>query len=320
MLNYFLNIVFMLNIIPPQKLVDYVKCPFCYRSLTAETEYVKCQTCNKIFLIYKDIILNLIEEANLDLFAINELIANQCYVKTNSLNLSIQSNDIFLWKDYYSQSRKKSIQYLSHFIKNTKNNTIFFMGSGSGKEIQYLLNFLSFKTAICIDLSLPALSLIPVRLQNKEINLGLIASDIRNSIIIPKNIPIVFTNVLHHTQDMHNVLEKYLTEKYQHILFIEPLDNFFISFLSAFGISKRIEYSGIKPGRLNIKLIRNMCKKYGYGISIKTLWSFPQDYYHKLFGNSIIIQKLFFLLINLFSDITNFIKFGNVCIGYLKKK
>lgn len=126
-------------------------------------------------------------------------------------------------------------------------------------------------------------------------------------------------NALHHTQDMHAALGKLLEHGHCNVFLVEPTNNFLIRLLARWKLSQRVEYSGVKPGRLEVRELRRCCQEYQYDLTLTTLWTFPQDYFQRIFGSSPLIQRLFIAGVTLFSSVTNRIHFGNVTVAHLKK-
>ena len=137
------------------------------------------------------------------------------------------------WASYYAHSRKQSIQVLARYLKKEKVNTLFSLGSGTGREIYYLQQFMAFDSVYCSDLSATALQMVPYRLEPFDIKVGLFTADLAQVPIKIRDIPVLIVNALHHTQDMHAALGKLLEHGHCNVFLVEPTNNFLIRLLSA---------------------------------------------------------------------------------------
>ena len=124
---------------------------------------------------------------------------------------------------------------------------------------------------------------------------------------------------LHHTGDMHGSLERLLSFGYRDVLLVEPTSNFVVRLLESRGISRRVEYSGVYPGRLELKKLRALGASHNYGVLVTTGWALPEDYYRRLFGKSRRLERAALALLDLFSAVTNLVKFGNYSVVHLSK-
>jgi hypothetical protein len=149
--------------------------------------------------------------------------------------------------------------------------------------------------------------------------LGLFTSDLDACPVKSKNIPILIVNALHHTEDMHGALEQLLGKGYRNILLVEPTNNILLRFLASRGFARRIEYSGVYPGRLELRKLHAFGAAYNYRVSVTTGWALPEDYYRRLFGGSRRLEHAVLALLDMFSAVTNLVKFGNYSVVHLSK-
>jgi hypothetical protein len=308
----------MATILHPKDFINHLKCScpahgqFIYRG----DNQVKCQSCNKVFLITKNI-LELVNPSLLDPETKRELDGNTYEYSEESLNNYANGGR---GSYFYSHLQNNNFTHLSRYLKLVNINQIFLLGCGTGGDIKCLSKILRFHTVYLSDLSFSALYITPYRLKYTEIKIGLFTANLDDCPIDNKDLPILIYEALHHTSDMHSAIERLLIQGYKHIFFVEPTNNLLIKWLAKHGLAQRIEYSGVKPGRLNLNKLYSLCKEYGYKPLITTMWHFPEDYYRKYIGYSRLLQSLFLILIDLFSIITRPIRFGNESIVYLQKK
>ena len=57
-----------------------------------------------------------------------------------------------------------------------------------------------------------------------------------------------------------HLVERLLAQGYKAILLVEPTSNALIKCLARRGLAQRVEYSGVKPGRLEIGELYRLCE------------------------------------------------------------
>jgi len=120
--------------------------------------------------------------------------------------------------------------------------------------------------------------------ESADLRLRLFTSDLNRCSVESPKVPIVIVNALHHAGDMHAALEAILARGPEHVFFVEPTDNFLVRFLARKGFARRVEYSGLTPGRLGLKTLRAICGRSGYRPRITTMWIFPEDLHRQGFN------------------------------------
>lgn len=198
---------------------------------------------------------------------------------------------------------------------------LVFLGCGYGYEIAQLLKRgLKVKRIFASDLSLSNVSLISRILSQYDVDLVLFTSDLDHCPVQEKTYPIVIFEALHHTPDMHLTIERLLSFGYERLFFAEPTNNKIIRWLAKRGLAQRVEYSGLKPGRLEIAKVRRLCDRYNYALTVHTTWDFPEDYFRKVVKKSGITENIFVHSIDVLSYLTNAIHCGNMSNCYLRRK
>ena len=310
----------MATLLHPTTYYHLLRCPCSGRTpLSCSEDRLYCHECHREFNVSDGGILELVEPDALDAETARELTGNTykfTLEQAMSLALADRSN---IWHSYYSRSRKGTILHLSKLLDRLDTDQVFFLGSGTGREIEYLLQCRKLRTVFCSDLSVSTLRLVPYRLHRYDLKLGLFTSDLNHCPIRRSAIPIMIVNALHHTQDMHVALEKILLVGHQNILFVEPTDNFLVHCLEKRGLARRVEYSGVKPGRLDLRKLQALGRRHGYKLRVTTHWIFPEDYFRKVFGKFKCLQNAFLAFLDLVSILTNLVKFGNVSIVHMEK-
>lgn len=311
----------MPKVLPPQVYLHYLGYPHCrQRRLEVQGREVHCLSCGKAYGAGADGILEFVVADELDAATAQELEGHTFGFTLRQTTAFMLKEKASLWRSYYSRNRMKAIQYLARFMDRADCRRVFFLGVGTGREIEFLLSFRKLHTVFCSDLSYTALRMVPARLAGYGLDIGLFTSDLQQCPVGCEDIPVVVVNALHHTRDMHATLDGLLEKRYGHLFLIEPTDNALIRFLAKIGLAQRREYSGVIPGRLDLPRLKAMCRRHGYRMTLRTQWEFPGDYYKRLFGESPRLQKAFFLALNAFSSLTNTIKFGNFSIVHLARE
>lgn len=306
--------------LPPQAWLANLRCPnACRGELIATETKACCPSCRREFAINGDGILELVRESELDEQTARELRGHDFNLTPQQVAQWVLKEKAVLWRSYYSRNRMKTMQHLAAFLDRADCRQVFFLGAGTGREIEYLLSFRKLHTVFCSDLSYSALRIIPARLREYGLEVGLFTSDLQHCPVASREIPVVVVNALHHTSDMHETLEALLDKQFENLFIVEPTDNFLVRMLSRLGWARRKEYSGVMPGRLELPRIKAMCKRHGYQLRLRTEWEFPRDYYRRFFGNSRWMQRWFFLLLNGFSRVTSVVQFGNFSVVHMSR-
>jgi hypothetical protein len=281
---------------------------------------VVCDRCDQEYPVGDDLILELVDPATLDPEKQRELQGNTKEWTASRVGAMILSGMVDVRDVYYVRSRMRSIRWLSRYLDRIPSDQIISLGSGQGGEIRYLLYSRAFDRVLCSDLSLTALQGIQYGLERFDLEVGLFTSDLDACPVKTKDVPILIVNALHHTPDLHGALERLLGVGYENILLVEPTTNFFLRLLEGRGVSRRTEYSGVEPGRLELPKLRASSRAHGYTVKVTAGWAIPEDYYRKLFGGSRRVERAVLTLVDLFSAVTNVFQFGNYSVVHLSKR
>ena len=310
----------MTKILAPSEFIYFLSCSCsAVNQWHVSNDTVFCKKCSRTFY-FNENVLDLISESELDHIAGRERQSSlRIPDNTDEFLRSVRMERYFIWRNYHSRSRKKPMKWLARQLMRTNYRQIFLMGAGTGRELLYFQQFVQLKTVLCSDVSGKVLKMIPCRCEPYNYTIALFTADIKRYTIIDKESPIIFINVLHHTSDMHAILEGYCKRAYSDIFMLESCDNVIMRFFARFGLSRRKEYSGIIPDRLNIRKMQAICRKHRYTLSLKTWWIFPRDYYYGLFGRIPGFENMFFFIMEILTTVTGLFKFGNVVTAHLKK-
>ncbi len=226
------------------------------------------------------------------------------------------------WSEYYNFYQRKKFKELKNLLDKGYKE-VCFLGCGSGYDIAELIR-LGFSPDIILasDLSEWSARIIAEQLKNCGYSNELVVftSDFDHCPVKRKDIPIVIFEALHHAPDMHTSIECLLKYGYSKIIFVDPTTNFLMKLLSRFGVSRRVEYSGLYPDRLDLKRLNKLSKLYNYNTKIMTMWEFPEDYFQRtIFSNNKLLMFIFINTISILSWLTNLFKFGNMSLVKMEK-
>lgn len=304
----------------PSEFLALLRCPCSPAGdLVMDADAARCTQCGLRYPITAAGILELVNIDRLDAETARELRGNTFTWAAGQIEQATQTERQAMWRNYYTRSRKASMAQTARVLQTLPGKEMFFLGCGRGRDIEYLLSFMPLHTVYASDLSLTALQVTPQRLQPYPLRVGLFTSDLNACPIAVQHIPVVVVNALHHTEDMHATLEAMLGNGYRTIVLNEPANNWLIRGLARRGVAQRVEYSGVKPGRLELRTVSALAERYGYHMHATTSWVFPGDYYRRLLGRVPALQSLFLAALGLLSRLTNPVKFGNQVVMRLEK-
>lgn len=305
----------------PESYLSLLCCP-CdgHGELSLRGDCAVCLSCGRELPVGAEGILEFVDVKRLDAATAQELEGNLYSLSDEQIVQLTRKEKAIGWKSFYSRSRRGSLRHLAKLMAEVDCDQVFFLGTGTGRDIAYLTNFCELNRVFCSDLSVSALRIALARLDGHGVHLGLFTSDLQECPIKSRDIPIVVVNALHHTQDMHLTIDAMLCNSYNNIFLVEPTDNFLIHFLAKKGLAQRKEYSGVIPGRLDLKKLATLCRHHNYRLSVRTEWIFPGDYYRKMFPKGNAFQTIFFLLLDAFSMLTGLVKVGNQSVVHIQRR
>ncbi len=306
----------MATILNPAHFLQFLSCS-CSNSSTLVDKGGKivCEDCKKEYSV-RDNILEFVEPSELDADTLRELKAHT-YELTQERIEKLANKDS--WSNFYSHFANRKTGHLMRYLDKIEGAQIFSLGAGTGFELKKILSLRKFNAVYASDLSYTALRILPHSIDQFDVKCGLFTSDLENCPVKCKDIPILIYEALHHTKEMHLTIEQLLIKNYNNILLVEPSTNFIVQFLSKMGLAQREEYSGLKPMWLELKKLRKLCRRYGYKMSVTTMWEIPEEYFRRFYKKEGSVQAIALLLIDAVSCITNIFKVGSFSIVYLKK-
>lgn len=309
----------MATLLAPSAFLRMLQCPRCGGDLAESPGVVHCAKCSAAYVISEEGVLEFVDLRALDQATAAELRGNTYDYSPERVAQIMEAERLAGWGSYYARKRRRSIEQLARYLERVSTRQVFLLGVGSGREIAYLLHFLPLETVYCSDLSASVLRMVPERLKETDLRIGLFTSDLQSCPVAATGVPVIVVAALHHTAAMHQTLEQLLSRGYQNLFLAEPISNALTRALARWGWAQRVEYSGMKPGRLDLKTLRRLCQEYGYEPSITTMWTFPDDYFARLQSRLGVSQRLFFVLIDALSTASNWFHGGNGAVVHLQK-
>ncbi len=310
----------MATVLQPADYLHHLACPHCAApGLQVDgAGSIRCDGCGSRYPVSEDGIIEFVDPTALSGQVADELQGNTYNLSSERIAAIMAAERVAGWRTYYARQRRRSMQQLAQYMQELPVAEIVSLGTGSGREIAYLMDLLPLRTVYCSDLSLTALRMVPERLKDADIQLGLFTSDLGRCPLWSRDVPILVVAALHHTEDMHATLERLLAHGYHDVLVVEPTSNALLQLLARRGLAHRVEYSGLHPGRLNHKALRAMAQQHGYRLSLTTLWVFPEDYFRRLNSRGRLSPQVFCAALDAFSMATNTIKLGNFSVAHLQ--
>jgi len=281
---------------------------------------MKCESCSREFPIEQGVPNFLLME-RLDKTNLEEIRGNVYDTRDASL-VSCVTNK---WNGSaaYVHSLSCAVKNVEHALGRLRNDhtVLVSLGSGTGFELQRLCKRLSFAKVNASDISLSAVSLVPVTLAGETTSVGTFVSEFKNLPLSKREnwIGLVF-QALHHTSDIHDALDELLGNSFETLIIVEPTTNWFIEWLARFGLAKRIEYSGLNPSWLDLTVSKKIAEKHKYDLKIETWWEIP-PYVSERLDRSALLRAIVTKSVDLFSALTNLISFGSMsCVVFTSKQ
>ncbi len=238
-------------------------------------------------------------------------------IKAMSLSLNDEKLQRIIMKEkwdllqthYHLKAVRAAARYLSAYTKNKY--TLFAMGCGAGFEFRLMDPNSRPRRVIASDISWRAARAIPLSVKEVDGVLGVIACDFNHCPVQNRDTTVgLIFEALHHSDDVHGSLESLLTKCFDHLIMIEPTRNWLVNALEAFGLTMRIEYSGLKPDWVDIKKARAIAATLDYKMHVKTWWPIPDTLVPGVFKSVPILRRGLCAVVDIFSACTSLFNFG----------
>jgi len=192
------------------------------------------------------------------------------------------------------------------------------VGSGAGFELRMLGRFRPLTTVLASDISWSAAALVPESVSTAEGALGLFACDVNLCPLRRDARLILFVfEALHHTDDVHATIDRLLATTCDHLVFVEPTRNWLVSLLARFGLTMRVEYSGLKPDWVDLGRVRAIARRRGFEMRAVTWWPFPDSLVPGFVKRSRLLSALLCAAVDTISALTAPFRFGAMSAVHL---
>jgi uncharacterized protein YbaR (Trm112 family) len=307
-----------MRILKNNDLLELLACPRCFSKMYLNNEIIECSICHRQFT-QNNGIPNFVMDDYLDDMNNTEVVGNGLDIRDEGqvdLLIYPKGHNNLTHMFFAKHKIEAMLKFLSMFGDN---KVLFDLGAGAGYEIEKILPVLKFKTVLVSDIQPLRLGFIPQRVSQFEGNIGLFASEFRHSPVPrdSKNIGLVY-EALHHTSDCHHTLEK-LLDRFDTLVFVEPITNWLLEILTKLGYAKRREYSGSIPNWMEIKKIKQIARKRKYNCKIHTLWECPYDFIPGFIKNNAMCLNALLYFVKMLSIIGQPFNFGSFGIVVLYK-
>lgn len=301
----------------PEEFLPHFKCIQCGSgTLNFGDRVLTCPVCANSYGITSNII-QFVNPDELDAEKKRELDGNTDLQDLETIQQTLSETP---GNAYYNYMRKAQIQDLLAFIGTRNMDALVALGTGYATELKDLLRHIVINKLFVSDLTFTSLMVVPFTLTKYTGKLCFFTSDLDLCPIQTQSLPVLVYQALHHTPDIHRTIEGLLKNGYEEMYFVEPADNLFLRFLARWGLAQRVEYSGVKPGRVNLGTLRRLCRIYRYDLKVKIRWELPEDYLRRLIPRDGLMLNWFITCLKVFSYISGFFDFGNAATLRLKKR
>jgi hypothetical protein len=293
-------------------LADFV-CPACRSErLTEREDAVACEACGRSFPSHRGVV-DFVIAAELDATGAREHVANAIELDSakavrRKLRKATRTNPMLL------AQMRRSIGAIDRLMAGADaDRTLVSLGSGFGFELPLLLARRRFARVYSSDIAWSATALVPEVTQHCDGDLALFAADFDHVPLARRDdrIGLVFL-ALHHAEDPHASLARLLEHTFDHLVLVEPLNNWLVEILARLGLARRVEYSGTRPQWLDARRMREIARAHGFEMRIETWWEIPRNVLPRRVRNSTIAWRPLFVAVEAISYALRPLRFGSM--------
>jgi hypothetical protein len=290
-------------------------CSLGRQTLKALEGEAACSACGRRFPV-RDGILEFVNAEELDAEKARELTGQTIELSPENIRRFANKDS---WSAYRGHFASRKFQVVADYMRDVPHDTLLSLGSGFGFELKGLLPLHPFDRVFSSDLSFTKGCVVPHTLAQADVELCVFTSDLDECPFHSREVPVLVYEALHHTPDIHRTLELLLARGFDHLLLVEPITNPLLRSLERWGLSRRVESSGVKPGRLHLATMERLARSHGYTSETTTMWVFPDDYLGRVATSGGPLQRAFLRLLESLSFATRPIRFGNFAIVHLRR-
>lgn len=298
----------MATLLDPSMFVDKLCSPATGAKLTIEGSAARCTQTSETYPIH-DRIIDFVRPTDLDDTARNELAGNDIIKTAEEIHDYAHKYEADSVLGHYTAT---DIELIVGHLRRIGARELCCLGAGGGMEVKRILASYRLDRVYASDIVLDKCRVVPLSLEAFDVELGLFASDFDHCPWADTNCPVLIHQALHHTGEaMHRTLAALLERGFRHLILAEPTGNAVVRVLRTLGLAQRIEYSGVRPGRMQLGTARRLAKERGYTLHADTNWLLPKDYLHMLTRGRRGPEKLALRLVDGLSRATNAFQVGN---------
>lgn len=301
----------------PLDFLSYFICPKCRSDkLDIEVESgcvnaVACKECATVFPVKEG---NIVDFVLYD--SLSELNNNEIKAMTFDLNKPGTVDYLTSKEDWnpmqthfhFTAGLRFANQMLSEIVRD--GDVLVSLGTGTGFELKYLPTE-RFSAVLASDIAASLCQVMPVTLKDKSGSLLTFASNFDQCPVKKQDSVVgVIYEALHHSGDIHASLRKLLEQNFDRLVIVEPTTNWLIPILAKYGLALNVEYSGLQPEWLDLKISAGIARELGYSFKVATYWPIPKSLTPKFIRNSTSLRGLVLKSADLISLLTRPFRFG----------
>lgn len=307
----------MAAILKPEAFLSRLRSPLVGASLHLVDGAVQCQATGKLFPVV-DGVIDFVVPEELDGIAKGELEGNDFLQSSEDVAKYVHKYEDDVIHGHYTD---QDIDLIVDHLRRLGARELCCLGAGGGMEVRRILRRYALERVFCSDIVVDKCKVVPLTLEEFNVDVGLFASDFDHCPWADLDTPVLIHQALHHTGEaMHGTLAALLSRGYRCLIMAEPTGNALIRALGAIGLAQRVEYSGVRPGRLQVETARKLAQECGYEFSIQTNWMFPKDYLHIATRGRPTPDRLAMKLVDGLSKITRPFALGNNSVSCFLRK
>jgi hypothetical protein len=301
-------------------LADFV-CPACRsEALRAGEDAVGCDACGRSFPSHRGVVDYVIAD-ELDATGAREYVANAIDLDSaktvrRRLRKAKRTNPMLL------AQMRRSIGAVDRLMAGYgPDRTLVSLGSGFGFELPLLLERRRFARVLSSDIAWSSTALVPEVTAGVDGELVLFAADFDHVPLARRadRVGLVFL-ALHHAEDPHRSLAGLLEHNFDHLVLVEPLNNWLVDVLARLGLARRIEYSGTRPQWLDARRMREIARAQGFEMRIEAWWEIPRNLLPRRLRKSRFAWRPLFVAVEGVSRVLGRFGFGSMAaIGFRRQ-
>ena len=292
-------------IMPTSEIIQYLLCVYCGAdALTLKDGGVYCQSCGYQFPNVNGILDCRIPS--------DTALADPDDVAGHPIPKHLRVRQLTIGHDLRKAKFARAAKLLRQVVPDLEHRTFFFMGTGNGNDIRYLLGELSFNKAIGFDIS--PKGLIEHRQYAEQhlnnISIGLVLAS--NRLVPVKkmgNTLGLAISTLHHSGDQNWQIMKMLERNFNYLLVMDGRSTPTIRLLERLGLATKPEgpAKSMKPTTLDLAKLKATLQNEGFAYRYQTYFYPPLHFIPEFLSRSLWRRRLVRLGVDLVRLVGRFI-------------